>query len=766
MAQQNINTGNQPNDGLGDFLRNAFIKIQGNFTELYNLALSALQKDALAGTSGTPSDSNRYVTNSDERLSNSRTPSGTAGGDLSGDYPNPLVKPDAIDNEKLANVPQNTIKGRVDTGLGDPQDLTPEQAREVLDVFSKDETPTKMVDLEDIPDDLSGHALKLVRVKSDESGFELTESGAIYSDEDARDAISAALDGGDLNVVNDDPADKIVATIKDGVVSNAKLSNMPARTIKGRVEDTEESEGTGGVPMDLSPFEAREVINVYSKEDVDDMLSNIPEGYNDERAQDAVGTILDDGTFGDAIFTYDDDAPKIFATIKAKAISFTRIIDITANRLLGRIGTDGSIQEIPLGTGLSFDGGILSAVGGGGGPAIADNYADVAALIAAQGTQEENALYYVADASADATVDAGWAVYRYLGTTVGDLTDYQKLSEEESLDVIFSISDADETTKGIVEEATDAETQAGTATGGTSAKLFVTPAKLATWWTWVKTQAQTFADLTATVFKVSGQAAASGKKNPLHITDDGTIIKNSWVEVDTATRKTTSTGVDDLEASTIEEWKNLSGVSIMKILNGLKVEFGGTSSFLEVQSGITDGNAGIIFQNAMDIAYRLKDHGSFDYLQCKSSTGGYGRALIIRQKQVNNHGQGFETVRRQFKLTLPNTTAGAAHIVGSIDIPAGYAIELKVMRALAFATNGNVQGCEPFGSIGRNSAGTTSGSATVATALWITATSGGFSVVFNDTTDTADITFTNETGTGRQYDVLVDVEYILYPIPV
>ena len=39
---------------------------------------------------------------------------------------------------------------------------------------------------------------------------------------------------------------------------------------------------------------------------------------------------------------------------------------------------------------------------------------------------------------------------------------------------------ASETTRGIVEEATDAEVTAGTATGATSAKLFVTPAKLAT----------------------------------------------------------------------------------------------------------------------------------------------------------------------------------------------------------------------------------------------------------------------------------------------
>jgi hypothetical protein len=39
---------------------------------------------------------------------------------------------------------------------------------------------------------------------------------------------------------------------------------------------------------------------------------------------------------------------------------------------------------------------------------------------------------------------------------------------------------ASETTKGIVQEATDAQVTAGTATGSTGAKLFITPAKLAT----------------------------------------------------------------------------------------------------------------------------------------------------------------------------------------------------------------------------------------------------------------------------------------------
>jgi hypothetical protein len=66
---------------------------------------------------------------------------------------------------------------------------------------------------------------------------------------------------------------------------------------------------------------------------------------------------------------------------------------------------------------------------------IVDTYADVAALIAAQGSQVEDAWYMVLDATADPAVVTGWAIYQYLGTTDGDIDDYFLVQKFEALEL-------------------------------------------------------------------------------------------------------------------------------------------------------------------------------------------------------------------------------------------------------------------------------------------------------------------------------------------
>jgi hypothetical protein len=61
------------------------------------------EKAALAGTSGAASGSNKYVTNDDSRMTDSRAPSGSSGGDLTGTYPDPTIANGAITDAKVAS---------------------------------------------------------------------------------------------------------------------------------------------------------------------------------------------------------------------------------------------------------------------------------------------------------------------------------------------------------------------------------------------------------------------------------------------------------------------------------------------------------------------------------------------------------------------------------------------------------------------------------------------------------------------------------------
>lgn len=137
---------------------------------------------------------------------------------------------------------------------------------------------------------------------------------------------------------------------------------------------------------------------------------------------------LDGGT-GIATFTRDDsstftiDLSNLLDNQNASEVPFTPTGNTTSTNV------QAAIEELQ----TEIDG-----LPGGSGTGIANRHATIAALLADQGNQVSKEIHHVIDATTDATVDSGWADYEYLGTTTGDLTDYRKLTEQESLDIVAS----------------------------------------------------------------------------------------------------------------------------------------------------------------------------------------------------------------------------------------------------------------------------------------------------------------------------------------
>lgn len=137
---------------------------------------------------------------------------------------------DVVTNSKLANMGAGTLKGSV--AGGDPADLTGTQATALLDVFG---TSAKGL----VPTSPGGTSQYL---RADGSWFTPSVSGG---------ATLADGDYGDILV----SGTGTVMTIDADVVTNAKLANMAANTVKGSI--------AGGDPEDLNQTQLTALVNQF-----------------------------------------------------------------------------------------------------------------------------------------------------------------------------------------------------------------------------------------------------------------------------------------------------------------------------------------------------------------------------------------------------------------------------------------------------------------------------------------------------------------------
>ncbi len=167
---------------------------------------------------------------------------------------------------------------------------------------------------------------------------------AAYTDEMAQDAVGGILtDNSHINFTYDDATPSITATVADDVVEG-KILVWENDAIEASYSSRRHGinvVGGAGITVDVTDDAGN------NRADID--ISSTITQYTDELAQDAAAALFTPDT-GDIDFTYNDATPSIGAVVKADAITYAKMQNVSAtDRLLGRVtAAAGDVEEIPI----------------------------------------------------------------------------------------------------------------------------------------------------------------------------------------------------------------------------------------------------------------------------------------------------------------------------------------------------------------------------------------------------------------------------------